>query len=260
MLYFKVTPTKIICKEQNCICRNSPKRTFDPFQVKNEMRTTKFLAHVALLINGLVRMKLDVSASASMWPWLTDRSECLEVERRSELTPKETESGSCRVNVPVYLAEPEESTLHQLQLRPEGLMGRATRQGSRVRRPLSARANWSLRPGLTLQALCGETHPHAWSCSERSLPSKCPRSRRSLLCSWSRDQSDFHSNSQPPSTFIADSTTYGDSWAGQRRRKEEKRAEGVDHSRHFNPADQHSHFQWWVRSQKVYKWGQNYTC
>lgn len=62
---------------------------------------------------------------------------------------KETESGSRGVNVAVCLAEPEERMLHQLQLRPEGLMGKTTQQGSRVRRPLSARANWSLRPALT---------------------------------------------------------------------------------------------------------------
>ncbi|CAG08961.1 unnamed protein product [Tetraodon nigroviridis] len=55
-------------------------------------------------------------------------------------------------------AQPEESTLHQLQLRPEGLMGRATRQGSKVRRPLSARANWSLWPGLTPSSLWRNTY------------------------------------------------------------------------------------------------------
>lgn len=44
--------------------------------------------------------------------------------QEEELTPTETESGSCGVNVPVCLAEPEESALHQLQLRPEGVNGK----------------------------------------------------------------------------------------------------------------------------------------
>lgn len=122
------------------------------------MTKITFLAHVAILNNGHVRLKWDASAFGSMWSWLTNRSVCPEVKRRSELTPKETESGSCRVNVPVCLAESEESTLHQLQLRPEGLMGRTTQQGSRVRRPLSARANWSLRPGLTPSSLWRNTY------------------------------------------------------------------------------------------------------
>lgn len=144
---------------------------------------TKFLTYVAILNNGHARPKWDVRANASTWSWLTNRSECPEVERRSELTPKETESGSCRVIVPVCLEEPEESTLHQLQLRPEGLMGRTTQQGSRVRRPLSARANWSLRPWVNAK-LSVERHIHMHGAALRgSLPSKCPRSRRSLLCS-----------------------------------------------------------------------------
>ena len=50
---------------------------------------------------------------------------------------KETENGSCRVNVAVCLAPPEERMLHQLQLRPKGLMDKAAQRGSRVRRPLS---------------------------------------------------------------------------------------------------------------------------
>lgn len=86
------------------------------------------------------------------------QSKAREVNTRSRLTPKETESGSCRVNVAVCLAEPEERTLHQLQLRPKGLMGKTTQQGSRVRRPLSARANWSLRPELTPTFLWRNTY------------------------------------------------------------------------------------------------------
>lgn len=84
---------------------------------------------------------------------------------------KETESGNCRVNVAVCLAVLKERLLHQLQLRPKGLMDRTTQQGSRVRRPLSARANWSLRPGFT-PTFYGEIHTHVWSCSDGSLPSK----------------------------------------------------------------------------------------
>lgn len=65
--------------------------------------------------------------------------------RKIEEWDNETESGSCRVNVAVCWAAPEERILHQLQLRPKGLMDKTTQQGSRVRRPLSARTNWSLQ-------------------------------------------------------------------------------------------------------------------
>lgn len=86
------------------------------------------------------------------------QSKAQEVNTRSGLTPEETESGSCGVNVAVCLAEPEERALHQLPLSPKGLMGKTTQQGSRVRRPHSARANWSLRPELTPTFLWRNTY------------------------------------------------------------------------------------------------------
>lgn len=188
---------------------------------------TKFLVN-AILINGHARPKW-VSANASAWSWLTNRSECPEVKRRTELTPKETESGSCRVIVPACLEEPEESTLHQLQLRPEGLMGRTTQQGSRVRRPISARANWSLRPGLTPSSLRRDTYTCMELLWEGVFHQNAP-DQGGLCCAPgpSGDQSDFHSNNQSPSTYIANSATYGDSWAGLEK--------SVDRSRHLNTA------------------------
>ncbi|KAJ7995582.1 hypothetical protein DPEC_G00246080 [Dallia pectoralis] len=75
-----------------------------------------------------------------------------EVNVRSELDTrgtegrdKGTESGSGRVNVAACLAVPVEWVLHQLQLGPKGLMDKTAQQGSRVRRPLSTRANWPQR-------------------------------------------------------------------------------------------------------------------
>lgn len=108
----------------------------------------------------------------------------LERSRRGAgLTPKETESRRRGVNVAVCLAEPEERTLHQLQLRPKRLMGKATQQGPRVRRPLSARANWSLWPELTPTPLWRNTY----TCMEllwQESSVKSPKwSRRPLLCS-----------------------------------------------------------------------------
>lgn len=103
--------------------------------------------------------------------------------RGASLTPKETESRRYGVNVAVCLAEPEEKTLHQLQLRPKRLMGKATQQGPRVRRPLSARANWSLWPELTRTPLWRNTY----TCMEplwQESSIKSPKwSRRPLLCS-----------------------------------------------------------------------------
>lgn len=197
------------------------------------MMRTKFLAHVAILNNGHVRLKWDVSASASMWSWLTNRSECPEVKRRSELTPKETESGSCRVNVPVCLAEPEESTLHQLQPRPEGLMGRTTRQGSRVRRPLSARANWSLWPGLTPSSLWRNTYTCMellWEESSIKMP-EIKEVSVVLLDQVEISQTSIAtiSHLQHTSPTVPPTVTVE---LGSRS----SRSEGLDHSRRFNTA------------------------
>lgn len=110
-------------------------------------------------------MELFVYCSGGSWPTDSVQLGAREVTVRSrrctrkiEERDKETESGSCRVNVAVCWAAPEERILHQLQLRPKGLMDRTTQQGSRVRRPLSARANWSLRPEFTPTLLWRNTY------------------------------------------------------------------------------------------------------
>lgn len=164
---------------------------------------------------------------------------CPEVKKGSELTPKETESGSCRVNVPVCLAEPEESALQQLQLRPEGSMGRTTQQGSRVRRPLSARANWSLRPGLTptflwrntytcMELLWEESSIKTPEIKEASvvLPDRVEISQASIATI-----SHLHRTSPtvPPTVTV--------------ELDSRKRSEGLYHFRRFNTAYYHSHFQ-----------------
>lgn len=130
-----------------------------------------------------------------------------EVTVRCRLTPKETESWSCRVNVAVCLAALEERALHQLQLRPKRLMGKTAQQESEVRRPLSARANWSLWPELTPTSLWRNTY----TCMERlwqesSIKSPDQWSRRLLL--WSR------TSVRPLWPCIAARATYSDSWAG----------------------------------------------
>lgn len=129
---------------------------------------------------------------------------------RIEATDKETESGSCSVNVAVCLAVSEERTLHQLQLRPKGLMDKTTQQGSRVRRPLSARANWSLRPEFT-PTFYGEIHTHVWSCSALTgvFHQKALIKESSVVLLHSHgDQSGLRGNNQYPSPYI--STTYSD--------------------------------------------------
>lgn len=101
--------------------------------------------------------------------------------RETEQRGKETESGSYRVNVAVCLAEAEERVLHQLQLGSKGSMDKTTQQGSKVRRPLSARANWSLRPELTPTFLWRNTYTCMKRLSDRGLPSKAPIKEASVV-------------------------------------------------------------------------------
>lgn len=120
-----------------------------------------------------------------------------EVTVRCRLTPKETESRSCRVNVAVCLAALEERTLHQLQLRPKRLMGKTAQQESRVRRPLSARANWSLWPELTPTSLWRNTYTcmeQLWQ--ESSI--KSPTNDQGGLCCDPGDQSVLCGRASPP--------------------------------------------------------------
>lgn len=113
------------------------------------------------------------------------------VTMRCRHTPKETESRSCGVNVAVCLAALEERTLHQLQLRPKRLMGKTAQQESEVRRPHSARANWSLWPELTPTSLWRNTYTcmeQLWQESSIKHPTDdqggfcCDPGHQSVLC------------------------------------------------------------------------------
>lgn len=134
------------------------------------------------------------------------RIKSAEVTVRCRLTPKETESWSYRVNVAVCLAALEERTLHQLQLRPKRLMGKTAQQESRVRRPLSARANWSLWPELTPTSLWRNTYTCMEQLWQESSIKSHQWSRRPLLWSWR--------SVSPLWACIATRATYSDSWAG----------------------------------------------
>lgn len=126
----------------------------------------------------------------------------------SEDSHKETESGSRRVNAAVCLAAPQERMLHQLQLRPEGLMDKATQQGSRVRRPLCTRANWSLRPEFTPTFLRRNTYTCMELLWQESSIKSCDQEG---LCCAAAQSWRSASNNRQPSPYIDTSTTYGDS-------------------------------------------------
>lgn len=136
-----------------------------------------------------------------------------EVTKRCRITPKETESWSCRVNVAVCLAALEERTLHQLQLRSKRLMGKTAQQESEVRRPLSARANWSLWPELTPTFLWRNTY----TCMEQLWQQssiKCPTSDQGGFCCAPGHQSVLCGPASPPEppTVTAGLGSWKDWW------------------------------------------------
>lgn len=66
-------------------------------------------------------------------------------------------------------------------------MDRTTQQGSKVRRPLSARANWSLQPELTPTSLWRNTYTcmkAQWQADQRRFCCASEQSWRSVRCLW----------------------------------------------------------------------------
>lgn len=139
-----------------------------------------------------------------------ERADTQGTERRD----KETESGSCGLNLAVCLAVPEEWVLHQLQLGRKGLMDKTAQQGSRVRRPLSARANWSVRTEFK-PTFYGEIHTHVWSCFDRRVFHQSPYLKNVLCCACTVMEISLGCNNHYLSLYIATSTTYSSSYVGQ---------------------------------------------
>lgn len=146
----KLSRIKPSMKESNTRCLKQKKMFLeDPESIYHQLIQK---------LNGIQALRGQIEKQADM--------------QGSEEQDKVTESGSCRVNVAVCLAAPEERMLHQLQLSPKGLIGirlhgRSQGSGGHSQPGLIGHCDQSLR-----QPFYGEIHTHVWSCSDGSLPSK----------------------------------------------------------------------------------------